>query len=244
MINHKITCQIIEKLQERFSLPISICDLSGRTIASTEPSCIGEMNLLAIESLNLNAKVTTAPGTYFQNASTAVPLRLQGSRIGAVVIEPSSSANLHMAELLGNTIELLYEELLSFQKRQNQSQERSQFLFECLHQQAPYTENFIKRGEFFGIQLKGKQTLILMERKTDDQFTSISMLQNLLDEHDIILPLSENQVLLVLKENVTFEKKYHRRRLPYGHLFGGNASEYRLPGRSGKSEAWEGFISR
>ena len=36
------------------------------------------------------------------------------------------------------------------------------------------------------------------------------MLQNLLDEHDIILPLSENQVLLVLKENVTFEKKYHR----------------------------------
>ena len=113
MINHKITCQIIEKLQERFSLPISICDLSGRTIASTEPSCIGEMNLLAIESLNLNAKVTTAPGTYFQNASTAVPLRLQGSRIGAVVIEPSSSANLHMAELLGNTIELLYEELLS-----------------------------------------------------------------------------------------------------------------------------------
>ena len=127
MINHKITCQIIEKLQERFSLPISICDLSGRTIASTEPSCIGEMNLLAIESLNLNAKVTTAPGTYFQNASTAVPLRLQGSRIGAVVIEPSSSANLHMAELLGNTIELLYEELLSFQKRQNQSQERSQF---------------------------------------------------------------------------------------------------------------------
>lgn len=210
MINHKITCQIIEKLQERFSLPISICDLSGRTIASTEPSCIGEMNLLAIESLNLNAKVTTAPGTYFQNASTAVPLRLQGSRIGAVVIEPSSSANLHMAELLGNTIELLYEELLSFQKRQNQSQERSQFLFECLHQQAPYTENFIKRGEFFGIQLKGKQTLILMERKTDDQFTSISMLQNLLDEHDIILPLSENQVLLVLKENVTFEKKYHR----------------------------------
>ena len=93
VINHKITCQIIEKLQERFSLPISICDLSGRTIASTEPSCIGEMNLLAIESLNLNAKVTTAPGTYFQNASTAVPLRLQGSRIGAVVIEPSSSAN-------------------------------------------------------------------------------------------------------------------------------------------------------
>ena len=210
MINHKIICQIIEKLQNHFPFPISICDLSGRTIASTEPSCIGEMNLLAIESLNLNAKVTTSPGTYFQNASTAVPLRLQGSRIGAVVIERTGSTSLHMAELLENTIELLYEELLSFQKRQNQSQERSQFLFECLHQQTPYTENFIKRGEFFGIQLKGKQTLILMERKTGDQFTSISMLQNLLDEHDIILPLSENQVLLVLKENLHFERKYHR----------------------------------
>ena len=85
------------------------------------------MNLLAIESLNLNAKVTTSPGTYFQNASTAVPLRLQGSRIGAVVIERTGSTSLHMAELLENTIELLYEELLSFQKRQNQSQERSQF---------------------------------------------------------------------------------------------------------------------
>lgn len=88
-----------------------------------------------------------------------------------------------------------------------------------------------------------------MERKTDDQFTSISMLQNLLDEHDIILPLSENQVLLVLKENVTFEKKYHRilsaaADCHMGIWFGGNASEYRLPGRSGKSEAWEGFISR
>ena len=53
-----------------------------------------------------------------------------------------------------------------------------------------------------------------MERKTDDQFTSISMLQNLLDEHDIILPLSENQVLLVLKENVTFEKNITASSLP------------------------------
>lgn len=210
MINHKITCQIIEKLQMHFMFPISICDLSGRTIASTKPVCIGEMNLLAIKSLDLNAKVTTAPGIYFQNVCAAVPLHLHGSRIGAVVIECTSFSNLHMAEFLGNTIELLYEELLSFQKLQNQSQERSQFLFECLHQKTPYTENFIKRGEFFGIQLKGKQTLILMERKTDDQFTSIPMLQNILDEHDIILPLSENQVLLVLKENETFEKKYHR----------------------------------
>lgn len=210
MINHKITCQIIEKLQERFPFPVSICDLSGRTIASTKPACIGNMNLLAIEALNLNARATTAPGTHFQNASAAVPLRFQGSRIGAVVIENTSSANLHTAELLGNTIELLYEELVSFQERQNQSQEQSQFLFECLHQQAPYTENFIKRGEFFGIQLKGKQTLILMERKTDNPFTSGSILRNLLDEHDIFLPLSENQVLLVLKENQNFEKKYHR----------------------------------
>lgn len=66
VINHKITCQIIEKLQERFSLPISICDLSGRTIASTEPSCIGEMNLLAIESLNLNARLQQHPEHTFR----------------------------------------------------------------------------------------------------------------------------------------------------------------------------------
>ncbi|MFR3751642.1 MAG: hypothetical protein ACLTW9_03440 [Enterocloster sp.] len=51
MIDNKIMYEIIEKLHESFSASISICDVSGRVIVSTDSSCMGEMNLLAIEPL-------------------------------------------------------------------------------------------------------------------------------------------------------------------------------------------------
>ena len=51
MIDNKIMYEIIEKQHESFSASISICDVSGRVIVSTDSSCMGEMNLLAIEDL-------------------------------------------------------------------------------------------------------------------------------------------------------------------------------------------------
>lgn len=45
-----------------------------------------------------------------------------------------------------------------------------------------------------------------MERKQDDLFTSTSIIQNLLDDRDILLPLSQDQNLIILKENEHFEK--------------------------------------
>ena len=210
MIDNKIMYEIIEKLHESFSASISICDVSGRVIVSTDSSCMGEMNLLAIEALNINSNVTVSMDSKIQKAGAAMPLRFQKSRMGAVVLQGAGSSSSQLAELLSKTIELLYEELILSKKKQNRTQERDQFLYEWLHLQSDYTENFIKRGEHLGIDITGTHTLILMERKQDDLFTSTSIIQNLLDDRDILLPLSQDQNLIILKENEHFEKKYNR----------------------------------
>ena len=210
MIDNKIMYEIIEKLHESFSASISICDVSGRVIVSTDSSCMGEMNLLAIEALNINSKVTVSMDSKIQKAGAAMPLRFQKSRMGAVVLQGAGFSSSQLAELLSKTIELLYEELILSKKKQNRTQERDQFLYEWLHLQSDYTENFIKRGEHLGIDITGTHTLILMERKQDDLFTSTSIIQNLLDDRDILLPLSQDQNLIILKENEHFEKKYNR----------------------------------
>ena len=79
MIDNKIMYEIIEKLHESFSASISICDVSGRVIVSTDSSCMGEMNLLAIEALNINSKVTVSMDSKIQKAGAAMPLRFQKS---------------------------------------------------------------------------------------------------------------------------------------------------------------------
>ena len=71
MIDNKIMYEIIEKLHESFSASISICDVSGRVIVSTDSSCMGEMNLLAIEALNINSKVTVSMDSKIQKAGAS-----------------------------------------------------------------------------------------------------------------------------------------------------------------------------
>lgn len=210
MIDNKIMYEIIEKLHEKFSAPISICDVSGRVIVSTDSSCIGEMNLLAIEALNINSRVTASMDSRIQKAGAAIPLCFQKSRIGAMVIQDPRPSSSQLAELLGKTIELLYEEFILSKKKQNRTQERDQFLYEWLHMQSDYAENFIKRGEHLGIDILGSHTILLMEKNQDNLFVSTPIIQNLLDECDILLPLSQNQILIMLKENEHLEKKYRR----------------------------------
>jgi carbohydrate diacid regulator len=210
VIDNKIMYEIVEKLHERFSASISICDVSGRVIVSTDSSCMGEMNLLAIEALNINSKATASMDSRIQKAGAAMPICFQKSRLGAVVIQGAGFSSSQMAELLSKTIELLYEELILSKKKQNRTQERDQFLYEWLHLQSDYTENFIKRGEHLGINIMGEQTIILMERQPNDLFASTSIIQNLLDDRDILLPLSQDQNLIILKENEHFKKKFNR----------------------------------
>ena len=107
MIDNKIMYEIIEKLHESFSASISICDVSGRVIVSTDSSCMGEMNLLAIEALNINSKVTVSMDSKIQKAGAAMPLRFQKSRMGAVVLQGAGFSSSQLAELLSKTIELL-----------------------------------------------------------------------------------------------------------------------------------------
>lgn len=210
MFENKIMYEIIEKIQEGLPVPISICDVSGRVMVSTDSSSIGDMNLLAIKALDINARVFASPDTPFQKAGAAMPLTLQGQRIGAVVIEQADSPDSHLAELLAKTIELLYHEIFLSRKQKNQSQERNQFLYKWLHMQSSYTSNFIREGELLGICITGPQTVLVMESEPQDTFSSPSILHNLLDEHDILLPLSHTQTLLILKENEHYERKYHR----------------------------------
>lgn len=210
MFDNKIMYEIVEKLQEGIPVPISICDGSGRVMVSTDSSSIGHMNLLAIKALDINARVFSSPDNPLQKAGAAMPLTLQGHRIGAVVIEQPGPPDSPMAELLAKTIEILYQEIFLSRKQQNRSQERDQFLYEWLHLQSDYGDDFIKRGEFLGIHITGRQTILVMERELENPFLSSSILQNLLEEQDILLPLSSHQNLLILKENDHFERKYHR----------------------------------
>lgn len=210
MIDNKIMYEIVEKLHQKFSADISICDASGRVIVSTATSCIGEMSLLAIEVLNINARVIASENSKIQRAGASMPLCVHKSRIGAVVIWDAETSNFQLVDILAKTIELLYEELTLSKKKQNRTQERDQFLYEWLHLQTGYTESLIKRGEHLGINIVGSHTVILMERNRDSLFAAAPIIQNLLDERDILLPLSRDRNLLILKEDQNFEKKYHR----------------------------------
>ncbi|MCI8887747.1 MAG: hypothetical protein HFG70_06640 [Hungatella sp.] len=210
MFENKIMYEIIEKLQEGFPIPISICDGSGRVMVSTDSSSIGDMNLLAIKALDINAGVFASPDSRFQKAGAAIPLMLQSRRIGAMVVEQIDSLDSHTVELLAKTIELLYQEIELSRKQKNQSQERNQFLYKWLHLQSSYTGNFIKEGELLGIDITGNRTILVIEDEQADPSFSPSNLQNLLDKQDILLPLSHSQTLIILKENEHYERKYHR----------------------------------
>lgn len=96
MFENKIMYEIIEKIQEGLPVPISICDGSGRVMVSTDPSSIGDMNLLAIKALDVNAKVFSSSDCSFQKSGAAMPLTLHGHRIGAVVVEQTGSPDSHL----------------------------------------------------------------------------------------------------------------------------------------------------
>ncbi len=210
MFENKIMYEIIEKLQEEFSVPISICDVSGRVVVSTDISAVGNMSLLAIKALDIHAKVFSPQESPFQKGGAAMPLILHGHRIGAVVLEQPGSSDSHMAELLAKTIEILYQEIFQSRKEKKQSRERDRFLDRWLHIQSGYTDEFIKRGERLGIDITGRQTVIVMEKGGKNLFASPAVIQNLLDEQDILMPISQDRDLLILKENEHFQRKYHR----------------------------------
>lgn len=204
----KIMYEIIGKLHKIFPFPISICDASGRIMVSTDSASVGEMNLLAIRALNINARATASADHPLQTAGTAMPLKYQHSRIGAVVMEYAGLDCL-TAELLSHTIELLYEELLLSQKQQNRTQEKDQFLYEWLHLQSDYTDSFIKRGELLGITITCPHTVLLIEQKPDPHL-AFAPLCNLLDEQDILLALSRHRNLVILNSDDALDRKYHR----------------------------------
>lgn len=210
MIDNKIMHRVVNELHKSISVPISICDVGGRVIVSTEPANIGKMNLLALEALNINSKATASKNSPIQRAGAAIPLRFQKSRIGAMVIEETSSSRLHAAELLAKTIELLYQEYILSKNNQNRTQERDQFLYTWLNLQSEYTEPFKKRGEQLGIDVTGARTVILMERNPDNYPFIMPIIKKLLDADDIFLSLSQEQDLIILKENEAFEMKYRR----------------------------------
>lgn len=210
MADNKIMGKIVEKLYESMMVPMNICDVSGRVTVSTNPLNIGKMNLLALEALNLNSKATASQDSQVQPAGAAIPLRFQNSRIGALVIEDSRSSEAHIIEMLAGTIELLYEEYIRSKHNKSRSQERDQFLYEWLHLQSGYTENLKKQGQQFGIDITGIYTVIVTEEDPDKYPFMINMLQKSLEEKDILLSLSQNQNLIILQENDTFQKRYRR----------------------------------
>ncbi|HJA69973.1 MAG TPA: helix-turn-helix domain-containing protein [Candidatus Lachnoclostridium stercoravium] len=209
-MDNRIMQRIVEKLKDSIAVPLSICDVSGRVIVSTEPSRIGQMDLLALEALNINSRASAAQGNGIQSAGAAVPLCFRKSRLGAMVIEGGGSVEIYAAEFLAKTIEILYEEYAQSEKDKSRSLERDQFLYEWLHLSSEYTDSFKKRGEQLGIDVEGPRTVIVMEPDPDDYPLIMPMVQKLLEPDDIMMPLSQQQDLIILRENAAFEKRYHR----------------------------------
>ncbi len=213
MIDTRLMHEIVQKFQRRFPFTILISDVSRRIVVSTDSSRTGDMNLLAIESLNINSMATAAPDGYLRNAGAAVPLHFQNSRIGAIVAEregDGSGSPDQSIEILGNAVELLYDELLRSKSLQNQTQERDQFLYEWLHLQAEHTEAFKKRGEQLGIDITSCHTVFLMDRNSQNFCFVAPMIKKLLSDTDIMISLSQDQDILLLKEDAFFAKKYRR----------------------------------
>lgn len=214
MIDRIIMHEIVEKLRTAIPYCLRICDVSGRIVVSTDRAGIGEMNLLAIEALNNNAMTTASQASDYQAVGAAIPLWLSGSRIGAVVVEKGEEPNLFSAvqdiELLGRTITLLYEEMLLVRSRRNQTQEREQFLYEWLHFPGAYPEMFQKQGQSLGVDIAGPYTVVLLERCPHKSPFTMPMIEKLLQEKDILLPISKSQDLLILREDDQFQRKYRR----------------------------------
>ncbi len=110
---------------------------------------MGEMNLLAIEALNINSKVTVSMDSKIQKAGAAMPLRFQKSRMGAVVLQGAGSSSSQLAELLSKTIELLYEELILSRKNKTGPRSGTSFSMNGCTCSPIIRKIFIKRGSIW-----------------------------------------------------------------------------------------------
>lgn len=210
MIDREVMYGIVEKISEAASVPITVCDVSGRIVVSNHPSSIGQMNLLAIEALNVCSKVTNFHHSGFEGIGAAMPIMHNKSRIGALVIESAEASELNITEVLCKSIELLYTEKLVMKKEQRNAQGRDQFLFEWLHHQSAYTEGFIKRGIHFNIDVTQKIMVLVVELNPKNIFASNTIIQNLLGRHDALIPIDQNMSLVILNMDEDHTLKYQR----------------------------------
>lgn len=210
MIDREIMYEIVEKISEAVSLPITVCDVSGRIVVSNRPSSIGQMNLLAIEALNVCSKITNFHHNAFEGIGAAMPLMHNKSRIGALVIESEISSELNIIEILCKSMELLYAEKLIIKKELRDAQGRDQFLFEWLHHQSVYTEGFIKRGKHFKIDVTQEIVVIVLELNSKNIFAFNTIIQNLLDRYDALIPLDGNKSLVILNHDKNYTIKHQR----------------------------------
>ena len=207
-LNQNVVKEIMEKLQNYYPQLIMISNTSGRIIFASDAARLGEINLLAVESLNIRSKVSHIRGHH--QSGVAMPLTIDKRRIGAVIMETDDPADMHLIEVMAASIELLYQEIFTSRSRQNLEQERGQFLYEWLHRSTAYSSDFLRRGKLFGLEVDTNHAVVIFD--TDEQISSFenNLLEKILGARDLYLPTSTGQRLLILQEDVSLEKRCNR----------------------------------
>ena len=208
MIDRRIMHEVVDSLSGVINLPLQVCDTSGCVYVSTDPAAIRQMNLLAIEALNANAKVTQMSGADVSGA--AIPITYHSSRIGALVVEVASALEQNTLEILRKSVELIYAEKIAAQTALTSNTEKDQFLFEWLQYRDDYNDRFIKRGKNLGIDITEEMTALLIENDPANTFTSIPVLQNIVGDNNYVLPAEAGDTLVILRREPHMEKKMNR----------------------------------
>ncbi|MFW5489175.1 MAG: PucR family transcriptional regulator [Desulfovibrio sp.] len=205
MLDQQLINEIKAALDSTAPVLFSICDTSGRVVASNDISEVGAMNLDAITAINEDRKVL--PLSNSTAREYAVPLRHNRRFIGALVVRGSQA---EMAiDLLRTVIELLYAEKLRTKDQLQQAQFREKFQQVWIQRQDGYDRDFIEQGKRLDIDItRNHQVLVIDEPGGANTHAHAS--QRLIDANDFLLTDVTRFTCVILRENNLLQQKIHR----------------------------------
>ena len=181
-------------------IPFNYCitDLGGRIIASQDNKQLGQLNLVALKSINTNG-ILLNEKTKIETFISSITIEMDDSPIGMLIIEKDTPISIESLTFIKKSFEMLYLEKIHKNKEFIDLQMEEQFNYEWLFKQESYENSFIERGKHYDIDVTKEYLVMVIKLNSSDNKSTY--IKRLISKRDILIKLHDNFITIIFPKN-------------------------------------------
>ncbi|MFY9214631.1 MAG: CdaR family transcriptional regulator [Tissierellaceae bacterium] len=189
---------IVEQVMEVIPYNINIMNEEGIIIGSGDSKRLNKLHIGALEAIEKREAIEVYHGTKDVKPGINTPIFFQDNPIGVIGITGEPDIVRPFGEMVRVMAELLVKQDYILNQQNIRKQQIEEYLYELSYKTSPYTEKFIERGKYLGIDVLVPRLAVVIFTHEDNKIRTEKRLKLLLGESEYYVNMDHETLGLFL----------------------------------------------